>query len=165
MPHDRFVSPDSVLLQLSDEDWIMVKKRLNIGELRKAEAASLMLHDDGTDRCDHCGRSGEGKRWIPDPERMGIADVAIYLVDWSQSVSIRQAPLADVITALQQLDPEDFMEIRAAIHIHERTQQAARDAEKKTRTTAKPSALISNLPDTTDGPSIKSDNLIQMTTP
>lgn len=109
MPRERFVAPDTVRLPLSDEDFVVVKKRLNLGE-----------HQDILDRIPSTITSSYGYG-----TRYAISRILEYLVSWSfvregkpveysldQSVETRLA-------TLKNLSPDDFQELREAVDVHE----------------------------------------------
>lgn len=152
MPHDRFVQPATTRLWLDDGDWIIVKERLSMGELREAEFLALMLRPDA-----------EGvERWIVNPRRVGVTNIAAHLVDWSLPPTIRFTPLEEVITILERMDPAEFVEIRTAVAAHEEAQAARREAEKKTRAGATPSPPTSASPDAATGATSGSETLTPM---
>jgi hypothetical protein len=105
-----FAQPEPERLELSDGQWIMVRKTLNHGEQRAALARiSLQLPDGGLA-----------------VNRLAVSDETVisYLLDWSlcdlqgQPVVIRNAS-ADVVQArLDALDPDRFEEIKDAIDRH-----------------------------------------------
>lgn len=124
MPRPRYRKPDTVRLELTDGDWLLVKKRLTTGEQRTMFARMVKTM-----------RSGEKPDLLP--ETVGVAQVAIYLVDWSildadeKPVVVRGKSFDDVMKILQGLDPEDFAEIAEAIDAHEAAMLAEREQEKK----------------------------------
>jgi len=136
---DPFVRPDTVRLELGDGDWLVVKCRLSIGEIREAQALGLQYDD-------------RLERWILDPRHTGTIDVAAYLVDWSFPVAIRQASRADVLAAVAALELETFHECKRAVLAHEHATEARRAAEKKTPTGEPASSPTSLSPDAADGP-------------
>jgi len=148
---DPFVRPDTVRLELGDGDWIVVKGRLSIGEIREAQALGLQYDD-------------RLERWILNPRHTGTIDVAAYLVDWSFPVPIRQAPRLEVLAAVEALELETFHELRRRILDHEREQQARRDAEKKTPPGAPAWSPILPSPGATAGPSTPSEGSTPTTT-
>ena len=115
---DPFVRPETVRLALGDGEWLDVKRRLSIGEAREAQALGLQYDE-------------RLERWIVDPKKTGVIDVAGYLVDWSFPLTIRLASRADVLAAVEALDLDDFIEIHRAIVAHERAEDSRRAAEKK----------------------------------
>jgi hypothetical protein len=132
----RFVAPDTTTLKISHGDTLLVKRRLNTGEHRDAMAKmSRETHD--------------GERLRANPFEVGITTVLAYLVDWSLTdedgalVEIRGLARDEVRVILDQLDPDDFEEIKEAIDQHVAVQTAAREAEKNGQGGATGSPAIS----------------------
>jgi hypothetical protein len=120
----RFVRPETVKIDLTDGDWLLVKRRLTAGEERHAFARILQP-------------TSYGEPMRLDFEKTGLAKIVAYLLDWSLAddagvVVIRDQPAPVVEAALLALDPSSFAEIHTAINAHEAAQLAALDAEKKT---------------------------------
>lgn len=132
----RFVRPDTDKLELTDGDWLLVKRRLTAGEERRAFARHVKVM-----------RRGEPTEI--DPEAVGLGLMTQYLLDWSltddrgQVVVIRDQPTSVVEAALNALDPASFREINDALGAHVERQIAALDAEKKSRGTASKLSVIS----------------------
>jgi hypothetical protein len=124
----RFVRPETVKLELTRGDWLLVKRRLTAGEERHAFARILKP-------------TAYGEPMALDFERTGLAKMVAYLLDWSLAddggvvVPIRDQPAAVVEAALLSLDPSSFAEIHHAITTHEAAQLDALEAEKKTTDT------------------------------
>ena len=120
----RFVRPETVKLDLSAGDWILVKKRLTAGEQRHAFARIVK-------------RMELGEKTQIDPEATGLASMVAYLLDWSlcddtgAGVPIRDQPSSLVEAALLALDPESFREIHDAIQAHGDRVRALLEDEKK----------------------------------
>lgn len=131
----RFVKPESVKLDLTAGDWLLVKRRLTAGEERHAFARILKP-------------SGFGEPMALDFERTGLEKMVAYLLDWSLEddsgavVPIRDQPAAVIESALLALDPASFAEIHRAITDHEAAQLEALEAEKKTTATGSRSSRI-----------------------
>ena len=132
----RFVRPETVKLDLSDGDWLIVKRRLTAGEERRAFTRSVKPAE-------------LGKRLEVNVDAVALAKVVAYLLDWSlvddsgAVVPVRDASTADVEAALDALDPATFREIHDAITAHEARELEALATEKKTRSGATGSAAIS----------------------
>ena len=132
----RFVRPETVKLDLSEGDWLIVKRRLTTGEERRAFTRSVKPAE-------------VGKRLEVNVDAVAVAKVTAYLLDWSlvddtgQVVPVRDASTADVEAALDALDPASFREIHDAITAHEARQLEALANEKKTRSTASGSSATS----------------------
>ena len=120
----RFVRPETVKLDLSHGDWLLVKKRLTAGEQRHAFARIVKKME-------------LGEKTQIDPEATGLATMVAYLLDWSlcddtgAGVPIRDQPASLVEAALLALDPDSFREIHDAIQAHEDREAAALADEKK----------------------------------
>ena len=69
---NRFVNPDVTKLDLSDGDWIEVKRRLNVGERRSI-----------TSRAAKGGVSTDSTRVFVDANEMEFAKVEAWVLDWS----------------------------------------------------------------------------------
>jgi hypothetical protein len=146
MSRSRFVAPQTAILTLGNGDTLVVRRRLNIGEQRESYRAcsALVEQDDGT------------VQRIPDPHLIGIAKVAAYLVDWNlagDDAPIRGLDLAQRVALLDNLDPDDFFEIKDAIDAHEAASVAARLEEKKLQSGPTNADPISRLPSAAVGAS------------
>lgn len=122
MPRCRFVDPSKeVRLSLSDDDWIVIRHELSVGQMRDLSRA---IRPAGSSE--------------PDYAQYPIARALAYLVRWSLvDHSGQPAPIS--AGALEFLEPGTFREITGAIDAHE----AALDQEKKlTPTTATTSDRI-----------------------
>lgn len=117
MARNRFVKPQTVRLELSDGDWIEVKKELNAGEHRRV--FGRLVKDM---------RAGE--RAQLDPEQVGLTKVVEYLVAWSLEDNGKPVEITE--GAINSLDAQTFGEIVKAIDAHE----AAVDAEIEARKNA-----------------------------
>lgn len=111
-----FVRPETIRLPLSDEHWIVVKKRLSTGEYRAHLRRSARIGDDGVRQVDLLEH--------------GLSLVVAYLLDWSLDAVIRGASQHDLTATLDMLDPDRFVEIKQAIDAHETAMTADRAAEK-----------------------------------
>ena len=123
----RFVRPETVKLDLTQGDWLLVKKRLTAGEQRHAFARIVK-------------RMELGEKTQIDPEATGLATMTAYLLDWSlcdetgAGVPIRDQPSSLVEAALLALDPDSFREIHDAIQAHIEREREAVETQKKTST-------------------------------
>ena len=124
----RFVQPDVVRIELSDGDWIRVKKELTVREERRAFQAIIGEVKDGWRR--------------PNVELIGIAEVQAYLVDWSfTDAKDNRVPVS--IDALGDLDKETFSEIEAALKTHVEQMDVERAARKNGQGTSSDSGATS----------------------
>lgn len=115
-----FVKPETVRVDL-DGEWIEVKRRLTVGEERKAMAALVSeVRADG--------------RYTPNLEMVGKAEVMAYLVDWSlrgeDGKAVRIDTVGKLSAALDLLDSERFTAISQAITAHIEAMTAEREQEK-----------------------------------
>lgn len=104
-----FVQPETVRIDLPEGQWIEVKKTLSAGERRKAFASAV--------------KSMTGDRDAEmDPERIGVAALEAYLVDWSLTGPDGKAMRIDTPqrkrTALDLLHPSKFALIDDAVSRH-----------------------------------------------
>jgi hypothetical protein len=140
----RFVRPDTKRLTISNGDWLLVKTRLSWGESRAAFTRTYIPNADGTLR--------------HNPLNLGMAQVTAYLLDWNltdddgQPVVIRGVSTDELMAALDNLSPEDFTEIRAAIEAHEAAMAAEQEEKKRSTAGTRTSEPISPLPSTVTGP-------------
>jgi hypothetical protein len=113
----RVVQPELVRLRLSGDDYIDVQKELNAGDYFDLLVALSA--------------------------RQGFATILAYLVGWSL-VGLDEQPLPYALElpenvrrdTLRSLDRATYLEITEAIARHERTEEAAANAKKKTRAPA-----------------------------
>lgn len=132
----RFVQPGSEKLEISDGDWLIVKRELTAGEARRAFARTVK-------------RMNAGDQTELDPEGVGLGKMVAYLLDWSlvghdgKPVVIRDQPDAVIEAALLSLDTASFLEIFNAINAHERAETARALEEKKRQSGAnRPLAIL-----------------------
>ena len=116
-----FVKPETVVLNLPQGQWIEVKKRLTVGESRKVMASLVSeIRSDG--------------RVTPNFEMAGKAEVLAYLVDWSlkddEGKPVRIDTDGKKAGAIDNLAPEHFEVISAAVQEHVKAMDAERDEEK-----------------------------------
>src|SRR5262245_17376180 len=129
MTRSRFVRPDTVLLPLSDGDWLLVKKRLNNGEQRELFRRIYIRAADGSFVVDEDGNPKV------DITLIGFALVTTYLVDWSltdhsgEKMLIAQQPPELIAATVDALEPEEFAEVRTAVEQHDERQRQAREQE------------------------------------
>jgi hypothetical protein len=130
----RIRRPEVVRLEISQGDWLLVKKHLTAGEQR-AIFRRMMREGITSDRVD--------------PVRVGWAKMVGYLLDWSiedadgQPVVIRDKSEEDIGAALDALDVDSFREILAAIDTHEEAMAAELAAEKNGQATGSASSATS----------------------
>jgi len=117
----RFITPGTTEITLDNGDVLIVRTRLNAGQMRARHMRMYSMSDDGT---------------APRLKlnEVGLATVLAYLVDWrlhDDDVPIAGLDGDDLAAILDNLAPEDFLEVRQAIDAHEERGDAKR-AEKKT---------------------------------
>lgn len=119
----RFVHPETTILTLANGDTLTVKKWLNEGETREAYSRMYRESTNGTSHIH--------------PQQVGRSMVLAYLLDWSltddtgKQVVIREKSVEEVGAALDQLFPDEFEEIHAAIKAHEAAMLKARQEKKR----------------------------------
>jgi len=130
MPRCRVVAPDVVRLPLSDGDSVTVKKTLNAGEYRQLIVSQFKDTPDG-------------ERVTLDHRKVGMAKLLAYIVGWTfvgfdgQPLPYRPDEPDDIRTAtIDGLDQDTYRELIAAVTAHEEREEAALEAQKKTRITA-----------------------------
>lgn len=137
MGRNRFVTPETVRLDIGNEDWIDVKKRLTIGELRKSQTSAIK---------DIRG-AGENARYTPS-DALGKAEVLAYLIDWGGPGFQNGTGTVKIDTddkkrdAIDQLDPDDFEIISGAITKHVEKMEAERAESKKMQAGERNSSAI-----------------------
>lgn len=119
----RFVKAGTTVLPISNNETLVVKTRLNRGE--QAEMFSRMRAPGET-----------GLR--ADALSVGLERVLAYLTDWTITDEGKPVPYRDLdrdgrVATLNNMDPDDFKEIRDKVDEHEAAVEAAREAEKKAR--------------------------------
>lgn len=143
----RVVLPESVRLSLTGDDWILVKKRLNVGEHRRMMKRGTTATEDGDLRVDRI--------------ELGLAKVLAYVLDVSVqsptgvTIAVYGNPAA-LEDAIDSLPPESYTEILRAVEAHENAMQAERDAEKNGRDGERQLPGISPSPSGATGPSTSS---------
>jgi len=148
----RVVKPETKLLNISGDDWLLVKRRLNHGEQSR-----YFLR----------GFDAEGK---PAPVKRALAKIAVYLLDWSLTdpsgtpIAVRGASLGTIEAALESFDSASVLEIHTAIEAHEDAVEAELALEKKTLAIAIKSDPISPSLEPADGGMSGSPSSIPMST-
>src|SRR5262245_36357678 len=118
----RFVQPETAELKLSDGDYLIVKKRLSVGEERAAMAQIV-------------GEVNANGWRKPNIEMTGIAEMAAYVVEWSfRDASGKRVPVS--VGAIKQLDAESFKEVETAIEAHVKAMEEELARQKDVPTTA-----------------------------
>lgn len=149
----RFVKPETAVLKISNNETLVVKKRLNRGE--KGDMYLRM------------GAPGEHGLGVDVP----LERVLAYLTDWTvvdddgRPMPYRDLDRAGRVATLKNLDDDDFSEIKQAVDQHIADMEAERSAEKKASAGANGSVARSRSADGSGSPSATSTNSTQTSTP
>lgn len=126
---NRFVQPDTIRIDLSDGDFIIIKKELNAGEQRRVFS-------------DFVKEARSGEAFQLDPEKVGLTKILGYLVGWS-FVDAEGKPVEVSEGAVKALDIASFREVKDAIDTHDDQIEKDREARKNAMAGTLPSAAIS----------------------
>jgi hypothetical protein len=119
MGKNRFVQPEVVRLELSEGDWIDVKKRLTVGEERKAfQSVVGEVNPEGWRR--------------PNVEMVGVSEMVAYIVRWSLR-DAQDIPVPVSADTIKGLEIDDFKEIEKAIERHVAAVEAEAQALKNAK--------------------------------
>lgn len=129
MARNRFVQPDTVRIDLSDGDYIIIKKELNAGEQRRVFS-------------DFVKEARSGEAFQLDPEKVGLTKILGYLIAWS-FVDADGKPVEVSEGAVKSLDMASFREVKDAIDAHDDQVEKDREARKNGTAGTLPSAVIS----------------------
>jgi hypothetical protein len=112
----RFVQPQVVRLELSDGDWLEIRRELTVGEQRAAMARTVKsMRADG--------------RIEPDLEAVGKSEIAAYIIDWSfVDANDKRVPYS--WAALDNLTADAYAEIETAVRGHISALEADRGKAK-----------------------------------
>lgn len=115
-----FVKPEVVRLELSDGEWIEIKKRLTAGEQRQVTTAGMKsMNTAGMDRESRNDAENTNVNINIDwTAMMGMARAVMYLTDWSLRDVESDKPVELTPDAIRALDPDAFTEIDEAIDKH-----------------------------------------------
>jgi len=122
----RYRKQEEMRLELSEGDWLLVRKHLTAGEERDAQARVIKA-----------GSFKQGEKPELDLEHLGIAQAVSYLIDWSitdaddKPIRIRDQSYAFVAAALRNQTPESLREILDAVQAHDSAMTAERELQKK----------------------------------
>lgn len=113
-----FVKPEAQRLELTDGQWIEVKKFLTAGEeLTVTQAFTAMRQ----------GKEGDNPTIEINMKRWRIMRCAIYLLKWSLSDwDGKPVPVSEA--ALEALDPDRLREIETAIEAHTKLMEEEKNA-------------------------------------
>jgi hypothetical protein len=130
----RVRKPETVKLEISRGDWLLVKKHLTAGERRKM--FGLMVARGISDPS-------------LDPSRVGLSKMITYMLDWSftdadgKPLPMQDQPADVVEKSLDAIDGEDFTEVLKAIEAHDTAMEQERAEEKNDRDGANVSSATS----------------------
>jgi hypothetical protein len=122
----RYRRQEEMRIDLTEGDWLLVRKHLTAGEEREAHARVIKA-----------GSFRQGEKPELDLEQLGIAQAVSYLIDWSitdaddKPIRIRNQPYAFVSAALKNQTPESLREILEAIQAHDAAMTDEREHQKK----------------------------------
>jgi len=142
----RIRRPEETLIQISQGDWILIKKRLNAGEARRVFARMVKSIKPGETEAPDDKPKADVEY---DVRQMGLSKAVEYLLDWSikddddKPVVIRDRSPKEIEAALESLDLDSFNEITKAIDAHETAMEAEREQEKKQSATENASLATS----------------------
>jgi len=109
----RFADGSAVRLELSDGDWVLVRRELSYGQQRRLAAAGLTGVDNATAGADHLR---------VDFAAYDLERLALWLLDWS----FRDADGDHVVVsreAIENLHPDAAAEINEALNRHIEAQE------------------------------------------
>jgi hypothetical protein len=124
----RYRRQEELRIDISEGDWLLVRKHLTAGEERDAQARVIKT-----------GSFKQGEKPELDLEHLGISQAVSYLIDWSitdaddKPIRIRDQSYAFVAAALRNQTPESLREILDAIQAHDGAMSAEREIQKKDR--------------------------------
>lgn len=128
MGRNRFVKPKTVRLDLSDGDWIEVKRELNAGEHRRVFGRLVK-------------EMTAGEKAKLDPEQIGLTKLVEYIVDWSFEDGGKPVPVTE--SAINNLDSDTYAELIKVVDAHEEAIDAEIEQRKNERAGEKASSPIS----------------------
>lgn len=121
----RMRRPETARLELSQGDWVLVKKHLTAGETRGMFAGMMRADGESIERT-----------------KVGLSKILAYLLDWSfedfdgKPIVIRDQPENVVTSALNGIESDAYSEVLRAIEAHEEAMEQEREAEKNVPATA-----------------------------
>lgn len=131
MPRMRFVTPETQRLDLSDGDWIEVKKRLSISEQKRLESAIFAGIKGAADMT--AETRAEDVEVMLDSAAAYMAKLELYLLDWSLCDGTGKH--VKVTTgAIHALDPDTADEIMTALDGFLEEEDKRRKADPTTAT-------------------------------
>lgn len=120
-----FVIPSTVRIELSDGDWIEVKRELTAGELKAMRSSSFTyMQGTASDNADVANDVKLGVDW----RKLGLAKVLAYVVDWNAK-DAQGRPVPFSREAVESLSLTDFERLENAIAAHEKAQAEEKNAK------------------------------------
>jgi len=132
----RVRRPETVTLNISQGDWLVVKKHLTAGEQRRMFGRLLLP-------------AKAGEQPLINPDMIGLTTVLEYLLDWSlqdadgKPIVVRDQSLDVVLAAVRNIDADAYVEVQRAIETHDSTMTLERSAEKNAQAGEIASSAIS----------------------
>jgi len=123
MGRNRFVMPDVVRIDLTDGDWIEIKKELSVGDAKRIQNAAITFVG---------GDINDDRKFGVDMERASIEQVLVWLVEWSFR-NEKDKPVSITRESIRSLDQESFEEIENAITSYAETLEKEKNALKAHR--------------------------------
>lgn len=112
MGKQRFVSPNTVRLELSEGDWLEVKEQLTYGERQELLLRDVQMTAAFTDERDI----------KVDMQLINIRDMAMWIVDWSfEDANGKRVPVS--IESIKALSEDAAEEVEAALMAHKEAQE------------------------------------------
>jgi uncharacterized protein YecA (UPF0149 family) len=141
MPRLRFVQPHRDRYDISDGDWVEIKRQLTAEEEKFLQTAGLRHMSNVRE-----GAAADAQIAV-DWKAYGLARVNTYLTDWSfQDDRGKQVPVT--VDAIAALDPDTYDEIETVITKHRERLEAEKNVKRATETpTGSGSAPESTSPD------------------
>jgi len=125
--------PETTRLDLTQGDWLLVKKRLTAGESRRVFARMVKSMTAGE-------QGGDRTKVDIDPEQVGRSQAVEYLLDWGtftdpngNAVVIRDKSPDEIGRMLDALPQGDYAEIIAAIQAHDTATTESDEQEKNAK--------------------------------
>jgi hypothetical protein len=125
--------PETTRLDLTQGDWLLVKKRLTAGESRHVFGRMVKSMTAGE-------QGGTRTKVDIDPEQVGRSQAVEYLLDWGtftdpngKPLVIRDKSADEIGRILDALPQEDYAEIIAAIQAHDAATTESDEQEKNAK--------------------------------
>ena len=125
---NRFIEPEVIRLEISEGDWVEIKKELNVGEEKAMYAKCIS---------DMSSVAGDPLKSSLDPAMLAFSLTEAYLVNWSfaREEDGKVTPVELSPSSIKALDQSSFDEIEAAIAKHLEGQEKKETSPKPKRRT------------------------------